>query len=377
MNTIYLDNNATTQLDERVLQHMIPLLTSNYGNAASHTHSFGWAAQAHLEKALETIASVLNCNTNNLFFTQSATQGIHTLFDLLLQNYNGNKKQIIVNCTEHSALHAILKKYESKFEICNLPVSRNGIVDLDILLQLLKKPTLISIVMHANNETGSIQDTDTIAKLCKENDSLLFCDCTQSIGKCTFSINIENIDFMVFSAHKFHGPKGVGLLYINSNFNTTFLKEKIIGNSLPHFFYSGTVAVHQAVGLAYAMKYAVDEYWNTNTSISANRTKIEQSMQFYFDAHINGDIKNRLSNTTNIYIHKLKAQQLISACPTLAFSLGSACTQGKNSYVLAHMGLNEEEIKGSFRISLSKFTTNLEVDQAIELLVNTTKKLIS
>ncbi|MES2591140.1 MAG: aminotransferase class V-fold PLP-dependent enzyme [Bacteroidota bacterium] len=368
---IYLDYNATTPVDKRVLETMLPYFTEKFGNAASRTHSFGWIAEDAVKTAREQVADLINCTPQEIVFTSGATEAINLALKGVWENYQSKGKHIITVKTEHNAVLDTCNSLELKgAEITYLPVDREGLIDLDELKKALRPQTILVAVMFANNETGAIQPIKEIADLVHNNNSIFLCDATQAIGKVNCDVEDEHIDLMCLSAHKFYGPKGVGALYVRRKNPRVTLFPQMDGGGHERGLRSGTLNVPGIVGLGKACEIAKQEMWEDAVRISKLRTKLEQHLCDLKDVFINGSTKNRLFNVSNLCFPGVRSETLIKKLPAIAVAMGSACTSAiaKPSHVLKAMGLSDEDTYSSIRFSLGKYTTVTEIDEVIDVM---------
>ncbi|MCW3086219.1 MAG: cysteine desulfurase IscS [Bacteroidetes bacterium] len=366
---VYLDYNATTPVDPRVLETMLPYFTEKFGNAASRTHAFGWIADDTVKIARLQIANLINCLDQELVFTSGATEAINLALKGVWENYQTRGKHIITVQTEHKAVLDTCKALEKKgAEITYLPVNREGLIDLQDLKNALTPQTILVTVMFANNETGVIQPIREIADLTHANNSIFMCDATQAIGKVNIDVEEEHIDLMCMSAHKLYGPKGVGALYVRRKNPRVTLFPQIDGGGHERGLRSGTLNVTGIVGFGKACEIAQAEMWDDAVRISKLRTKLEQFLCDLPGIYINGSTRHRLFNTTNIAFPGTRSESLISKIPNIAVAMGSACTSAiaEPSHVLKAMGLSDEDTYSSVRFSLGKYTTLEEIDYVIE-----------
>lgn len=366
---IYLDYNATTPIDKRVLEAMLPYFTEKFGNASSRTHSFGWAADDAVKTAREQVAKLVNCLAQEIVFTSGATEAINLAIKGVWDNYQSKGKHIITVATEHKAVLDTCKTLEKKgATVTYLSVNREGLIDLDELKNALTPQTILVAVMYANNETGIIQPIKQIADIVHANNSIFLCDATQAIGKINIDVEDEHIDLMCMSAHKMYGPKGVGALYIRRKNPRVTLLQQIDGGGQERGLRSGTLNVTGIVGLGKACEIALSEMWDNSARISKLRTKLEQHLCDLENVFINGSTKHRIFNTCNITLQGITATDLIKKIPNIAVAMGSACTSEKNepSHVLKAMGINDDDAYCSLRFSLGKYTTDEEINNTIE-----------
>ncbi len=369
---IYLDYNATTPVDKRVLETMLPYFTENFGNASSRTHAFGWIADDAIKTSRKQVADLINCVEQEIIFTSGATESINLAIKGVWDNYKTKGKHIITLKTEHKAVLDTCKALEKKgAEITYLSVGRDGLIDLQEFKNALTPQTILVAVMYANNETGVIQPIQEIAKLTHTNNSILFCDATQVIGKININVEEEHIDLMCLSGHKFYGPKGVGALYVRRKNPRVTLFPQMDGGGHERGLRSGTLNVTGIVGLGKACEIAKEEMWDDAGRISKLRTRLEQVLGELPNVFINGSVKNRLFNTTNICFSGMRSEKLIHKIPTVAVAMGSACAAAiaEPSHVLKAMGLSDDDSFSSIRFSLGKYTTIEEINEVIENMI--------
>lgn len=370
---IYLDYNATTPVDKRVLEAMLPYFTEKFGNASSRTHSFGWIADDTVKTAREQVADLINCLEQEVIFTSGSTEGINLAIKGVWDNYQSKGKHIITVKTEHKAVLDTCKALEKKgATITYLNVDREGLIDLHELKNALTPQTILVAIMYANNETGVIQPIKEIADIVHTNNSIFFCDATQVAGKINIDVEDEHIDIMCLSAHKFYGPKGVGALYVRRKDPRVTLFPQIDGGGHERGLRSGTLNVTGIVGLGKACEIAKLDMWEDSARISKLRTRLEQLLTELPNTFINGSTKNRLFNTTNICFQGNRSETIIKKIPNIAVAMGSACTSAvaEPSHVLKAMGLSDEDSYSSIRFSIGKYTTEAEIKETIETVKN-------
>lgn len=366
---IYLDYNATTPVDKGVLDAMLPYFSEKFGNASSRTHSFGWIAEDAVKIARQQVADLINCLEQEVVFTSGSTEGINLAIKGVWENYQSKGKHIITVKTEHKAVLDTCKALEKKgATITYLNVDREGVIDLQELKNALTPQTILVAIMYANNETGVIQPIKEIANVVHTNNSMLFCDATQVVGKINIDVEDEHIDIMCLSAHKFYGPKGIGALYIRRKDPRVTLFPQIDGGGHERGLRSGTLNVTGIVGLGKACEIAKLDMWDDSARISKLRTRLEQLLCELPNTFINGSTKNRLFNTTNICFQGKRSETMIKKIPNIAVAMGSACTSAvaEPSHVLKAMGLSDEDSYCSIRFSLGKYTTEAEIKEVIE-----------
>jgi cysteine desulfurase len=370
LNTVYFDNNATTRVDDEVVEAMLPYFTEMYGNAASKLHAFGWQAEAAVEKAKAQIASYVNCEPGELIFTSGATESCNLAIKGIFEAYKTKGDHIITVRTEHKAVLGVCGYLEKQgAKVTYLNVDREGLIDIEELQQAINDRTILVCVMAANNETGVLQDIERIGQICTERKIIFFTDATQYIGKMRCDVKEQQIHCMAFSAHKFHGPKGVGALYISRKDPRVNVLAQVHGGGHQANLRSGTLNVAGIVGLAKACEIAQREYWEINSHVSKIKNHFEHQLLDMEGLRINGSTRSRLYNTSNIsFPSQLDLKPILNE---FAFSAGSACTsfEATPSHVLTAMGLSDEEVKHSYRFSFSKFNHLSEVDALLQKLL--------
>lgn len=364
---IYLDNNATTKMDERVLEAMLPFFTKNYGNASSKLHAYGWEAEAAVDKAREQVAGLIGAEPNEIVFTGGATESINMALYGIYRAYKTKGNHIITVKTEHKAVLDTCRFLEEQegAEITYLNVDKEGLISIDDLQKSIRPDTVLISIMAANNETGVIQPIEQIGEIAREHKVLFFSDTTQYIGKMLLDVSETPIDVLCLSAHKMHGPKGVGAIYLKRKNPRVSCLPFIYGGGQESGRRAGTLNVPGIVGLGMCAQLAKGEIWETNTHVSKIRAYLEHQLLEIPGLRINGSTRTRLYNTSNItFPEGIKIKELLK---TYAFSSGSACTSGSGelSHVLRAMGLADEEIKNSYRFSFSKYNTLDEVKSLV------------
>ena len=375
---VFLDYNSTTPVDPRVLEFMLPFFSEKFGNPSSRTHAFGWTAAQVVEDAREKVARAINCETQEIIFTSGSTEAINLAIKGIFSAYKTKGKHIVAAQTEHKAVLDTCRFLEEQgAEISYLKVDHEGNIDLQELKKTIRPDTILVAVMLANNETGTIQDAKKIAEIIHERNSIFFCDTTQSIGKIQVDVQESGIDVCCISSHKIYGPKGAGALFIRRKNPRVTLIPQMHGGGHERGLRSGTLNVPGIAGLGKACEIAVEELWDDAQRLSVLRTKFEQRLNEFEHVFINGNIRDRIPNTTNISIAGIKADELISKLPHLAFSTGSACTSAipESSHVLKAMGISDEMAKSSIRISLGKFSKEEEVMEAAKAICNQIEKM--
>jgi len=371
---IYLDYNATTPVDEEVLQTMLPYFTQKFGNAASSTHLLGLQAKDAVESARANIANTIHCESQEIIFTSGATEAINLAIKGVFNVYQTKGNHIVTVETEHKAVLDTCKYLEKKgAQITYLKVNKDGLIDLQALENAITHHTILVAIMYSNNETGVIQNISAISKITHDKKTLLLCDATQAIGKIAIDVQKESIDLMCLSAHKFYGPKGVGALYVRRKNPRVILESIIQGGGHERGLRSGTLNTPSIVGLGKAC-----EIISIDNQIEQLRNYLEDILlqQFSNSIIINGKETKRLPNTSNITF-PFKAIDFIHHTKTkLAIATGSACTSAENqpSHVLTAMGLTKEQAERSIRFSLGKYTTKQELDTVITMIADLINK---
>jgi len=375
---IYLDNNATTKIDPSVLDAMMPYLTSEYGNSASN-HPFGVAINQKIKEARERVAELIQCDATEVIFTSGATESVNIAMKGIAQELKNKGNHIITVSTEHPAVLDTCKALQaSGHEITYLAVNSAGLIDLETLKQAIKPTTILISVMYVNNETGVIQPIKAIADIAHEHQIAFMSDATQAVGKLPIAVYELGVDILAFSGHKFYGPKGVGGLFVrNKRPFKVKLSALIHGGGHERGMRSGTLNVPGIVGLGKAAEIARNEMEKNAIEITRLRLKLEKSLLEIEHAVINGSPTNRLYNVCNIRFKDVDADAIISGLTDMMISNGSACSSTKvePSHVLKAMGLSDDDSYSSIRISLSKFTTDTEVDTAVKVLKESVNRL--
>jgi cysteine desulfurase len=366
---IYLDNNATTPMDPRVLEAMMPFFTKYFGNASSRTHSFGWEADAAVEYAHEQVAYLINAEPQEIVFTSGATEADNLALKGIFEMYQSKGTHIITAKTEHKAVLDSCKHLEKMgADITYLDVEADGLIDITILEEAINARTILISVMYANNETGVIQPIKKIAAIAKKKGVLFFSDATQAVGKIPVDVIEDGIDLMSFSAHKMYGPKGAGALYVRRKNPRVRIAAQMDGGGHERGMRSGTLNAPGIVGFGKACELARIEMKKDGERMCKLRNKLEAELLKTARAFINGNTEQRLPNVSNMSFENVNGVDLISQLnKNIALSSGSACTSGTNepSYVLKAMGLTDEMARSSLRFGLGRFTTEEEIDYTI------------
>jgi len=374
---IYLDYSATTPVDPRVAQKMIPFLTEHFGNPASRSHAFGWKAEEAVEEAREHVAALVRCDAKELVWTSGATESINLALKGAAEFYKTKGKHLVTVKTEHKATLDSMRELERRgFEVTYLDVQPNGLIDLNQLESSLRKDTILVSVMFVNNEIGVIQDIPAIGEMCRKRGILFHVDAAQATGKCDIDLQALKADLMSFSAHKTYGPKGVGALFVRRKPRVR-LEAQMHGGGHERGFRSGTLASHQIVGMGEAYRLAKLEMAAERESVRAMRDKLLAGMQQMEEVFVNGDLAQRVPHNLNLSFNFVEGESLIMAVKDIAVSSGSACTSAslEPSYVLRALGRSDELAHSSIRFTLGRFTTQEEVEYAVNHLKTKVAKL--
>lgn len=376
---IYMDNHATTPLDPRVLEGMMPYLTSNFGNAASRNHQFGWIAEEGVEKAREHIAKLIGATTKEIVFTSGATESDNLAIKGVAEMYREKGNHIITAATEHKAVLDTCKRLEKYgYRVTYLPVGKDGLIDLDDLKRAIDDKTILITIMYANNEIGVLQPVEEIGKLARERGVLFHSDATQAIGKVPVDVNKQNIDIMSLSAHKMYGPKGVGALYVRRKNPRVQLSPVIDGGGHERGMRSGTLNVPGIVGFGKACEIALQEMPKESCRLAGLRNRLRDSIMKELDeVYVNGSTEHRLPGNLNISFLYVEGESLLMGINDVAVSSGSACTSAtlEPSYVLKALGLGDDLAHSSIRFGLGRFNTEAEVDYVSARIVEVVKRL--
>lgn len=371
---IYLDNNATTRVDERVLEAMLPYFTDLYANSTSQ-HIAGLTVKEAIENAAWQTADLINADAEEIIFTSGATEAINLAIKGLADQ---ERKHIVTLETEHKAVLETCRFMESiGFNVSYLPVERDGLLVLNLLNETVTDKTLVFIGMISNNETGVIQNVSEISAILKRKNVLFLCDATQAVGKISIDVKALGIDLLTMSAHKFYGPKGIGALYLSAKAKIKLLPQ-ITGGGHQKKLRSGTLNVPGIIGLGKAAEIAVNELENDKIRIERLRNTLEKGLLQFEGSFVNGNIQNRIYNTTNICFPGVNSEQLIMALGNISVSNGASCSAvtSEPSHVLKAMGLSDEEALSSIRFSLGRFTTEEEIDIAVERILTSAEQLV-
>ncbi len=374
---IYLDYSATTPVDPRVAQKMIPYLTEHFGNPASRSHAFGWKAEEAVELAREEVAALVRCDAKDLVWTSGATESINLALKGAAEFYKAKGKHLVTVKTEHKATLDSMRELERRgFEVTYLDVDAEGMLDLGALEASLRKDTILVSVMFVNNEIGVIQDIPAIGELCRSRGILFHVDAAQATGKCDIDLGALKADLMSFSAHKTYGPKGIGALYVRRKPRVR-LEAQMHGGGHERGFRSGTLATHQIVGMGEAFRLARLEMGAERERMRAMRDRLLAGMREMEEVFLNGHLERRVPHNLNVSINFVEGESLIMAVKDIAVSSGSACTSAslEPSYVLRALGRSDELAHSSMRFTLGRFTTEAEVDYTLAHLKSKVAKL--
>lgn len=376
---VYLDNNATTPMDSRVLETMIPYFTENFGNAASRNHPFGWAAEEAVDYAREQVAKLIGADPKEIIFTSGATEGDNLAIKGVYEMYASKGNHIITVNTEHKAVLDTCKHIEKLGgEVTYLNVKEDGLIDLKELESAIKPTTILIAIMYANNEVGVIQPVKEISALAKKNGILFFTDATQAVGKIPVNVIEDGIDLMTFTGHKMYGPKGIGALYVRRKNPRVKVTAQMDGGGHERGMRSGTLNVPGIVGFGKACELCMQEMEKDAKHTSVLRDKLENALLQIEEAYVNGNREHRLPHVSNISFKHVEGEGLLMGFnKNIALSSGSACTSAslEPSYVLKALGLGDDLAHSSLRFGLSRFTTEEQIDYTIEQITNTVLKL--
>jgi cysteine desulfurase len=373
---IYLDNNATTPMDPRVLEAMLPYFNEKFGNAASRNHPFGWVAEEGVDYAREQVAKLIGASEKEIIFTSGATESDNLAIKGVFEMYKEKGNHIITAVTEHKAVLDACKHVEKLGgKVTYLAVKEDGLVDLAALEAAMTSETILVSIMYGNNEIGVIQPVKEIAAIAHKYGALFMTDATQAVGKIPVDVIADGIDLLALSAHKMYGPKGVGALYVRRKGPRVKVTAQMDGGGHERGMRSGTLNVPGIVGLGKACEIAGLEMESEAIRLSALRDKLEKALTVLEESYVNGNVEHRLPHVANISFKYVEGEGLMMAMKDLAVSSGSACTSAslEPSYVLKSLGLSDDLAHSSIRFGLGRFTTEEEVDYAVEV----TKKSVT
>jgi cysteine desulfurase len=374
---VYLDYSATTPVDPRVVDQMVPWLYQNFGNPASRSHSFGWEAEAAVEQARADVAALVNADPREIVWTSGATESNNLAIKGAAHFYADRGKHVITLKTEHKAVLDPCRELEREgYEVTYLNVMENGLVDLEALKAAIRPDTVLISIMFVNNEIGVIQPIEAIGEICREKGIIFHVDAAQATGKVEIDLQHLKVDLMSFCAHKTYGPKGIGALYIQRKPRVR-IESQMHGGGHERGFRSGTLATHQIVGMGEAFRLAKLEMKTENERIRMLRDRLWNGLSDIDEVYLNGDLEQRVPHNLNISFNYVEGESLIMAIKELAVSSGSACTSAslEPSYVLRALGRNDELAHSSIRFTLGRFTTEQEIDFAVDLLKRRVDKL--
>ena len=375
---IYLDYQATTPMDPRVLEAMMPYFTHKFGNPHSRSHSYGWEAEEAVEKARGQVAKLIGADEKEVIFTSGATESNNLAIRGVAEFYKDRRNHIVTTVTEHKCVLDTCRHLEQQgFEVTYLPVQKNGLIDLEALRAVVTDKTVVVSIMAVNNEIGVIQPLAEIGKICREKKAFFHTDAAQAAGKIPLDVEAMNIDLMSISGHKIYGPKGIGALYVRRKPRVR-LVPLIVGGGQERGFRSGTLPTPLCVGLGEAAEIAIKEMDAESKRLAKLQARMLKGLNAKLtDIHVNGDLEHRIPGNLNIGFAYVEGESLMMGIKGLSVSSGSACTSAslEPSYVLRALGVEEDMAHTSLRIGLGRFTTEQEVDTAVEDLVRHVNKL--
>ncbi|MDQ6621286.1 MAG: IscS subfamily cysteine desulfurase [Pseudomonadota bacterium] len=374
---IYLDYSATTPVDPRVAQKMIPYLTEHFGNPASRSHAFGWDAEHAIDEARAHVADLVNCDPKEIVWSSGATESINLALKGAAHFYKEKGRHLITVKTEHKATLDTMRELEREgFEVTYLDVMADGLLDLEVFKAALRPDTIIVSVMAVNNEIGVIQDIVTIGEICRSKGIIFHVDAAQATGKMPIDLSKLKVDLMSFSAHKTYGPKGVGALFVRRKPRVR-IEAQMHGGGHERGMRSGTLATHQIVGMGEAFRIAKQDMAVENERIRMLRDRLLRGLSEIEEIYVNGDLDRRVPGNLNVSFNYVEGESLIMAIKDVAVSSGSACTSAslEPSYVLRALGRSDELAHSSIRFTIGRFTTEEEIDYTVTLLKNKIAKL--
>ena len=374
---IYLDYSATTPVDPRVAQAMIPWLTEQFGNPASRSHAYGWAAEEAVEKAREHVAALVNCDPRELVWTSGATESINLALKGAAHFYREKGRHLVTVKTEHKATLDTMRELEREgFEVTWLDVDGEGMVSLGAFEAALRPDTIVASVMMVNNEIGVVQDVAGMGGICRKRGIVFHVDAAQATGKLPIDLAALKVDLMSFSAHKTYGPKGVGALFVRRKPRVR-IEAQMHGGGHERGMRSGTLPTHQIVGMGEAFRIAKAEMAVENERIRALRDRLLNGLSSMEEIYVNGDLDRRVPHNLNVSFNYVEGESLIMAIKEVAVSSGSACTSAslEPSYVLRALGRSDELAHSSIRFTVGRFTTQADIDTTVDLLKRKIAKL--
>jgi cysteine desulfurase len=376
---IYMDNHATTPVDPRVVEVMLPYFTEKFGNAASRNHPFGWAAEEAVENARGQIAKLIGAGPKEIIFTSGATESDNLAIKGVAEMYREKGNHIITAVTEHKAVLDTCKRLEKYgYRVTYLPVMKDGLIDLDDLKRAIDDKTILVTIMTANNEIGVLQPIEEIGKICRERGVIFHTDAVQAIGKVPFDVNKMNVDIASITAHKIYGPKGVGALYVRRKNPRVQLAAIIDGGGHERGMRSGTLNVPSIVGLGKACELCMEEMPTESKRMAALRDRLKNRIMSRLDeVYVNGSMEHRLPQNLNVSFAYVEGESLLMGINDVAVSSGSACTSAtlEPSYVLKALGTGDDLAHSSIRFGLGRFNTEAEVDYVSDKLVEVVTRL--
>ncbi len=374
---IYLDYSATTPVDPRVVKKMVPYLYERFGNPASRSHVYGWQAEEAVEGAREQVARMVNADPKEIVWTSGATESDNLAITGAARFHQGKGKHLVTMTTEHKAVLDTMRNLEREgFTVTYLDPEPTGLLDLERFAAAIRPDTVLSSIMHVNNEIGVIQDIEAIGRICRERGVLFHVDAAQSTGKVKIDLNALPVDLMSFSAHKTYGPKGIGALYVRRRPRVR-IEAQMHGGGHERGMRSGTLPTHQIVGMGEAFRLAQEEMPAENERIRGLRDKLLAALSSIDETYVNGDLQARVPHNLNISFNFVEGESLMMSMKGVAVSSGSACTSAslEPSYVLRALGRPDELAHSSIRLSVGRFTTEADIDATIELITHSVSKL--
>jgi cysteine desulfurase len=375
---IYMDYSATTPVDKRVAEKMIPFITEEFGNPASRSHPYGWTAEKAVEEARRHVADLVNADPKEIVWTSGATESNNLAIKGIAEFYSKDKgKHIITVATEHKAVIDAFRELERiGYEATYLTPEPNGLINIEKFKAAIRPDTVLASVMFVNNEIGVIQDINSLGNICREHNVIFHVDAAQATGKVDIDLTKLPVDVMSFSAHKTYGPKGIGALYVRRKPRIR-LQAQMHGGGHERGMRSGTLATHQIVGMGEAFKIAKEEMHDENKRIKKLHDQLLQGLTEIEEVYVNGDLNHRVPHNLNISFNYVEGESLIMAIKDIAVSSGSACTSAslEPSYVLRALGRSDELAHSSIRFSIGRYTTEADINHAIDLLKQKIGKL--
>ncbi|VWB63886.1 IscS subfamily cysteine desulfurase [Burkholderia lata] len=374
---IYMDYSATTPVDPRVVDKMVPFLHEQFGNPASRSHSYGWDAEQAVEEARAHVAALLGADPREIVWTSGATEGNNLAIKGAAHFYQGKGKHLVTVKTEHKAVLDTCRELERQgFDVTYLDVREDGLLDVDAVQQALRADTILVSAMLANNETGVIQPVAEIGALCRARGIVFHCDAVQAAGKIPVDVNALNVDLLTVTAHKVYGPKGIGALYVRRKPRVR-IEAQMHGGGHERGMRSGTLPTHQIVGMGEAFRLAKEEMAEESRRVGALRDRLLAGLSTLDEVYVNGDLARRIPHNLNVSFNFVEGESLIMGIKGVAVSSGSACTSAslEPSYVLRALGRSDELAHSSIRFTLGRFTTEAEVDSVIAQVRDTVGKL--